>query len=60
MRPKRIALILLPILHPTTAEPVLPIPFEVFKICIFSPLRKAEVAYAVILLGYGKAFLNFL
>ena len=47
-------------LTPDPAQAVLPIPFESFKFCVFSPLRKAEVAYAVILLGYGKAFPKFI
>ena len=46
-------------LTPDPAQPIIPIPFEGFKLCIFLPLRAAEIAYAVILLGYGKAFLNF-
>jgi hypothetical protein len=47
-------------LTPDPAQAVIPIPFESFKFCIFSPLRKEEVTYAVMLLGYGKAFLKFI
>ena len=47
-------------LTPDPAQAVLPFPFQGFKLCVFSAHRKAEVSYAVILLGYGKAFLKFI
>ena len=45
-------------IHLITAETVLPIPFDSFMICFDSRHRKAEVAYTMISLLYGKTIPN--
>jgi len=46
-----------PLAHKSiVAGTIPPIPFDSFKICVFSRRRKTEIAYTVILLVYGEAF----
>jgi len=45
-------------INATVAQTVPSIPFDGFKICIFSRHRKMEIAYTGISLAYGKTFQN--
>ena len=45
-------------MDPIVAVVIPPIPFDSFRVCVFSRHRKTEVAYTGISVAYGEAFLD--